>query len=130
MNLDSFSLYRYIVCYHPLRHSRLQIFYNASRKGFSVHKRIMSAFRWVQFLSGRMSCIILRRCCCDVRSVFLKLHAPSEDKSDVVKDIFYEEIGRIFDQFPRYDMIMFLEYTSKHLKNSCQKLHAHSSQRS
>jgi hypothetical protein len=32
------------------------------------------------------------------------VHTPCEDKSDDVKDSFYEELGRVFDQFPRYDM--------------------------
>jgi exonuclease III len=31
-----------------------------------------------------------------------------EDKSDDVKDSFYEEVGRVFDQFPRYDMKILL----------------------
>jgi hypothetical protein len=29
---------------------------------------------------------------------------PCEDKSDHVKHNFYEELERVFDQFPRYDM--------------------------
>jgi hypothetical protein len=32
------------------------------------------------------------------------VHAPCEDTSDDIKDSFYEELGRVFDQFPRYDM--------------------------
>jgi hypothetical protein len=36
------------------------------------------------------------------------VHAPFEDKSGGVKDSFYEEIGRVFDRFPRYDMIILL----------------------
>jgi hypothetical protein len=32
------------------------------------------------------------------------VHAPCGDKSDDVKDSFYEELARVFDQFPRYDM--------------------------
>jgi hypothetical protein len=36
------------------------------------------------------------------------LNAPSKEKSDDVKDIFCEYLGRIFDQFPRYDMVMCL----------------------
>jgi hypothetical protein len=36
------------------------------------------------------------------------VHAPCEDKSDDIKDSFYEELGRVLDQFPRYDMKMFL----------------------
>jgi exonuclease III len=36
------------------------------------------------------------------------VHAPCEDTSDDVKDNFYEELGRVFDQFPRYDMKILL----------------------
>jgi hypothetical protein len=36
------------------------------------------------------------------------VHAPCEDKSDNVKDSFYVEPGRVFDQFPRYDMKILL----------------------
>jgi hypothetical protein len=39
---------------------------------------------------------------------------PCEDKSDDVKDSFYEELGRVFDQFPTYDMkILFGDFTAK-----------------
>ena len=30
------------------------------------------------------------------------MYAPSEDKSDDSKDIFYEELEQVFDHFPRY----------------------------
>ena len=30
------------------------------------------------------------------------MHAPSEDKSDELKDNFYEELEQVFDHFPRY----------------------------
>jgi hypothetical protein len=36
------------------------------------------------------------------------VHAPCEDKGDDVKDSFYEELGCVFDQFPRYDMKILL----------------------
>jgi hypothetical protein len=36
------------------------------------------------------------------------MHAPCEDKGDDVKDSFYEELGRVFEQFPRYDMKILL----------------------
>jgi hypothetical protein len=36
------------------------------------------------------------------------VHAPCEDKSDEVKDSFYEELGCVFDQFPMYDMKILL----------------------
>jgi hypothetical protein len=31
-----------------------------------------------------------------------------EDKGDDVKDSFYKEIGRVFNQFPRYDTKILL----------------------
>jgi hypothetical protein len=36
------------------------------------------------------------------------VHAPCEDKSDNAKDSFNEELGRVFDQFHRYDMKILL----------------------
>jgi hypothetical protein len=33
---------------------------------------------------------------------------PCEDKSDDVKDSFYDESGHVFGQFPRYDMKILL----------------------
>jgi hypothetical protein len=39
----------------------------------------------------------------------LDVHASCKDKSDDVKDSFYEELGRVFDQFPRYDMKILLD---------------------
>jgi hypothetical protein len=30
------------------------------------------------------------------------VQAPCEDKSDDAKNIFYEELGCVFDQFPRH----------------------------
>jgi hypothetical protein len=37
------------------------------------------------------------------------VNAPCEDKSDDVKDSFYEELGRVFDHFHRYDMKNLLD---------------------
>jgi hypothetical protein len=36
------------------------------------------------------------------------VHEPCEGKGDDVKDSFYEGIGRVFDQFPRYDIKIIL----------------------
>jgi hypothetical protein len=36
---------------------------------------------------------------CDI---VLNVRAPTEDKSDYVKDRFYEELEQIFDKFPNY----------------------------
>jgi hypothetical protein len=32
------------------------------------------------------------------------VHSPTEDKDDVIKDSFYEELEQVFDQFARYHM--------------------------
>jgi hypothetical protein len=36
------------------------------------------------------------------------MHTPCQDKSDDVKDSFYEELGHVFDQIPRYNMKILL----------------------
>jgi hypothetical protein len=54
-----------------------------------------------------MSCIILRG-----RWFYIivpKFHAPIEDKTDDVKDGFYEELERMFNKFPIYHMKILLE---------------------
>jgi hypothetical protein len=60
----------------------------------------------VEFISDRISYIILRGCWCNI--IVLNVHVPCEDKEDDVKDSFYEEIGSVFDQLPRYDMKILL----------------------
>jgi hypothetical protein len=58
--------------------------------GFFVHKRITSAVKRVEFVSERMSYIILRGRWFHI--IVLNVHAPTEDKTDDVKDGFYEEL--------------------------------------
>jgi exonuclease III len=74
--------------------------------GFFVHKRIVSAVRRVEFVSDRMSYIVLRGRWCNI--IVVNVHAPCEDMSKDIKDSFYEELGCVFDQFPRYDMNILL----------------------
>jgi exonuclease III len=51
--------------------------------GFFVHKRIISAVRRVEFVSDRMSYIILRGHWCNI--IVVNMHAPCEDMSDDIK---------------------------------------------
>jgi hypothetical protein len=53
-----------------------------------------------------MSYIILRGRWCNI--IILNVPAPCEYKGDDVKDSFYEELGRVFDQFPMYDINILL----------------------
>jgi exonuclease III len=68
--------------------------------GFFVHKRIISAVERVEFVNDRMSYLILRGCWFHI--IVLNVHAPTEDKTDDVKDSLYEELERIFGKFPKY----------------------------
>jgi hypothetical protein len=80
--------------------------------GLFVHKRIISAVKRVEFVSDRMSYIVLRDRWCNI--IGLNVHAPTEDKIDDIKDMFYEELERVFDKFPRYHMKMLLgEFDAK-----------------
>jgi exonuclease III len=71
-----------------------------------VQKRIISAVKRVEFVSDRMSYIILRGRWCHI--IDLNVHAQTEDKTDEVKDSFYEELERVFDTFPKYHMKILL----------------------
>jgi hypothetical protein len=57
---------------------------------FFVHNRIISADMRVEFVSDRMSYIILRGRCCHI--IVLNVHAPTEDKTYDLKDSFCEEL--------------------------------------
>jgi hypothetical protein len=68
--------------------------------------RESSAVKGVEFLTDRMSYIILRGCWCHI--IVLNVLALTEDKIDYVKDSFYEELQCLFDKFPKYHMTILL----------------------
>jgi hypothetical protein len=57
------------------------------------------------------SYIILRGRCCHI--IVLNVHAPTKDKSDDVKDSFYEELERVFGKFPKYHMKILLDFNAQ-----------------
>jgi hypothetical protein len=71
-----------------------------------VHKRIISAVKRVEFVSDRMSYIILRGRWFHI--IVLNVRAPTEDKIDDVKDSFHEEHEHVFHKFPKYHMKIML----------------------
>jgi hypothetical protein len=59
---------------------------------------MISAVKRVGLVNDRLSYIILRGCWFHI--IVLNVHAPTEDRNDDRKDIFYEELERIFQKFP------------------------------
>jgi hypothetical protein len=74
--------------------------------GFFIHKRFVSAVKRVEFVSDRMSYMILRGRWCNI--IVLNVHALTEDKIDDINDRFYEELEQVFDKFPKYPTKMLL----------------------
>jgi hypothetical protein len=64
-----------------------------------------SAVKRVEFVSDRTLYITLKVHWYDI---LLNVHAPTEDKDDVIKDNFYKELEQVFDPFPRYHMKIVL----------------------
>jgi exonuclease III len=74
--------------------------------GFFAHKRIVSAFRRVEFINDRLTYIILKGHRCYI--IVLNVHATCEVRSGDLNNSFYEELGYIFYQFPMYNMKILL----------------------
>ena len=79
---------------------------NQLETGLLLHQRIPSAIKRVEFVSNRMSYIVLRGRWCNI--IVLNVHASSEEKSDSSKDSIYEGLEQAFDHFPKYYMKILL----------------------
>jgi hypothetical protein len=62
--------------------------------GFFVHHRKISAVKRGEFISDRVSYVVLRGRWCNI--IVLNVHAPSEEKSENLKDSFYEDLEQLF----------------------------------
>ena len=65
--------------------------------GFFVHRTTVSAVKRVEFVSDRLSYIVLRGRWHNI--VVVNVDVPSEEKSDESKDSFYEELEQVLDHF-------------------------------
>jgi len=77
-----------------------------SGTGFFVRHRKVSAVKRAEFVSDRVSFIVLRGRWCNIIAV--NVHAPSKEKSGDSKASFYEELEQVFDHFPKYYMKILL----------------------
>ena len=69
--------------------------------GVFVHDRIVSAVKRAEFVSDRVSYIVLRGNWCNI--IVLNVRVSSEEKSDDLKGSFYEESEQVFHHFPKYN---------------------------
>jgi hypothetical protein len=72
---------------------------------FSYMRGSYKQLKRVEFVSDMMSYIILSGCWCDI---VLNVHAATQNKTDDMKDRFYEELEHVFDKFPKYHMQILL----------------------
>jgi hypothetical protein len=61
--------------------------------GFCVHQRIVLVVKTEEFVSDRVSHIVLRGRWCNI--IVLNVHAPSEEISEDSKDSFSEELEQV-----------------------------------
>jgi len=71
-----------------------------------VHHRIVSAVKRAEFVSDRMSYIVLIERWFNI--IVLNVYAPSEEKSDDAKESFYEELEQVFGNFPKHHIKIML----------------------
>ena len=73
--------------------------------GFFVHHRIIPAAKRVEFVTNRMSYIILRAKRCNI--IVVNVHAPSEEKCDESKDSCCEELEQVFFFFLSFSKVPY-----------------------
>ena len=61
---------------------------------FFVHHRTVTAVKRKEFVSDKVSHIVLRGCWYSI--IVLNVHAPSEERSDDSNESFYEELEQVF----------------------------------
>jgi hypothetical protein len=67
---------------------------------FFIHKRIIAAVKRVEFISDKVSYIILRGRWLHI--IVLNVHAPTEDKIDDMKESFHDQLESVFNKFHKY----------------------------
>lgn len=67
--------------------------------GFAVHKNFVRHVKEFNPISERISTIRLNTN--PINLCIINAHAPTECKEDIEKDIFYEEITKVFDELPK-----------------------------
>jgi hypothetical protein len=74
--------------------------------GLFVHQRIVPAVKKLEFVSDRISYIVLRGRWCNI--IVLNVHMSTEEKHDDSENSFNEELEQVFNHFPKYHMKILL----------------------
>ena len=69
--------------------------------GFLVSKSIIHSVKSFKSVNDRLSYIIIEGEW--YRYVFINVHCPTEDKEEEAKDLYYETLEQVIDQFASYD---------------------------
>jgi hypothetical protein len=74
--------------------------------GFVIHKRMKPSIVNFKTVSDRVCLLRIRGKYQKI--TFINFHAPSEEKDVEVKEAFYNELDRIYEEVPRYDIKIML----------------------
>jgi hypothetical protein len=73
------------------------------------HGKFQHNYKIYSYLAQENTCCIIQ-----YHIIVLNVHAPTEDKTDDVKDSFHEELEHVFDKFPKCHMKILLgDFNSK-----------------
>ena len=71
-----------------------------------MHRRLVSAVKRIEFVSDRLFYIVLRSCWLHI--IVVNVDAPSDEKSEELKDSFCEELEEVFSHCQKYHMKVLL----------------------
>uniref|UniRef100_A0A2C9KQI7 Endonuclease/exonuclease/phosphatase domain-containing protein n=1 Tax=Biomphalaria glabrata TaxID=6526 RepID=A0A2C9KQI7_BIOGL len=96
-----------------LRTKEYTIFYSGGSTnnlgtGFAVKKEMAGNVIGFKPVSDRFCSLRLRRKFFNI--LFINVHTPTEDADDNTKEAFYDGLERIYDEAPKHDIKIVLEY--------------------
>ena len=87
-------------------------FYRKGNENHQLGTGFLYTVKRIEFDSDRLLYIVLKRRW--LHFIVVNVHAPSEEKSEELKDSFYDEVEEVLDHFPKYYMKILLgEFNAK-----------------